>query len=298
VVACRLAPGEFAEVIAAGIGIGANKDEEDWRGTRVGAWIEAKEGDEVTFTPAPISANGKFDGVVTGGEPSWWSGFITDRLNREAPLPVDAAERKHLLDRVVRDLFGAAPTTKELADFAGDHSPHALGSLAQRLAQREGFRPITGMLQSGMTRFRVLAPDPDAAKRPRVATGPGRYTLNHHARLVIVQKPDGRRRVNEANVVFSSLAPNSEPPGEPYEIKLPDGNDTWAIAWVRGQKVLWVAERGVLRSCDFSSPADVKETRLEPADINGVPEALREVLRPALEGNGSNAAQPPAVLAK
>ena len=50
----RLAPGEFVEVNAAGIGVGANKNDEDWQGTRVGSWVEAKEGDDVTFTPDSV----------------------------------------------------------------------------------------------------------------------------------------------------------------------------------------------------------------------------------------------------
>ena len=50
----RLWPGEYAEVAGAGIGVGANKDNEGWQGTRVGSWIEAKEGDEVTFAPGSV----------------------------------------------------------------------------------------------------------------------------------------------------------------------------------------------------------------------------------------------------
>ena len=290
--ACRLAPGEFTEVTGAGIGVGANRDDEDWRGTRVGAWIEAKEGDEVTFTPAPVSADGNDGRAGVLGEP-WWLAFVTNRLNRDAPLPADAAERKRLLDRAVRDLFGTAPTPEEAATFVADRAPDAMGALAKRLAQRAGTTPFTGTLQSGETKFRVLPVDPDAAKKPRVATGPGRYTLGDNVRLVIVRRPDGDRRVNEANIVFFSSAPKVEPPGKPHEIKLPDGYHTWAIAWERGSTVLWVAEKSVLRSYDFTNPADVKETRIETADITHVAEPFREALRPALEG-GSSASERPA----
>ncbi|NQT11224.1 MAG: DUF1549 domain-containing protein [Planctomycetes bacterium] len=294
VVACRLAPGEYTEVTGAGIGVGASKDDEDWRGTRVGAWIEAKEGDEVTFTPAPVSVRGQDDAARSSGEPHWWLDFITDRLRRDSPVPADASERERLLDRAMRDLFGTAPTPEETATFVADRAPDAMSALANRLAQRAGISPFTGALRSGETKFRVLAVDPDAAKKPRVATGPGRYTLGNRVRLVIVRKSIGKRRVNEANIVFFSPNAETEPPGKRREIKLPDGLSTWAIAWQRGSTVLWVARKGVLSSYDFTNPADVKETRIETADITNVPEQLREALRPALEGSGDASAQPAA----
>jgi len=288
-VACRLAPGEFTEVTAAGIGVGvgANKEHEDWPGTRVGSWIEAKEGDEVTFIPAPVSASGRWNDELLRSGPLWWLDFIADRLSRDMPLPDAAAERERLLDRAMRDLFGTAPTREETAAFVTDRAPNAMDTLANRLAQRAGISPFTGTLQAGETKFRVLAVDPDAAKRPRVATGPGRYTLGDLVRLVIVRKLDGKRYVNEADIRFFSGDPKAEPPGKPHEIKLPDGLLTWAIAWERDSTVLWVAEKGVLRSCDFTTPALVKETRIEPADITNVPEPLRESLRAAIE-DGSN----------
>jgi len=102
VIACRLAPGEFTEMTAPGIGIGAVKNEDNWQGTRVGSWIEAKAGDEVTFTPPAVSVHG--DGARLEGDappddsPAWWLAFIKNRLNLDAPLPADAAERRRLLD--------------------------------------------------------------------------------------------------------------------------------------------------------------------------------------------------------
>ncbi len=298
VVACRLAPGEFTEVTGAGIGVGANKDHEDWRGTRVGAWIEAQQGDEVTFTPAPLSVSGRDNDVRLRGESRWWLEFITDRLSRDMPLPDDAGERKRLLDRAMRDLFGTAPKPEETATFVADRTPGAFDALASRLAGRAGISPFTGSLQSGPTKFRVLAVDPDAAKKPRVATGPGRYTLGDHVRLVITRRPDGDRRVNEADIMFFSRDPKVEPPGKPHEIKLPDGYHTWAIAWERRSTVLWVAEKGILRSYDFATPALVKETRIEPASLTNVPEPVREGLRPAFEGGSNASAQPAATPAR
>ncbi len=283
VVACRLAPGEFTEVVGAGIGVGPNRHWEDWRGTRVGSWIHTKEGDDVTFTPSMVSVAGKFMNKDARGDSGWWLEFITNRLNRDMPLPSAAAERKRLLDRAVRDIFGTAPTPEETAAFVAVRTPDAMGTLTNHLARRTGFTPFTGKLQSGKTRFRVLAVDPDAANKPRVATGPGRYIIGDHVRLVIVGKSDGKRRISEANIRFFPSKPKTEPPGKPHEIKLPYGLRTWAIAWERGSTVLWVAEKGVLRSHDFADPAQVIVTRLEADEVTNVAKPLLKALRPAFE---------------
>jgi len=282
VVVCRLASDEFTEVVGAGIGVGANNDQEDWRGTRVGSWILAKAGDDVTFTPALVTVTGNFTNERAPGDPGWWLEFITNRLNRDAPLPVDAAERRRLLDRAVSDLFGTPPTPVETATFVADRDPDAMSALAKRLAQRDGTTPFTGKLQSGETTFRVLAVDPDAAKKPRVATGPGRYTLGDQVRLVIVGKSDGRRRISESNIRFYSSNPKTEPPGKPYEIKLPAGYLTWAIAWERGATVLWATQKGLVRKIDFSNPAQVKETRLTEPYRDKMPQPVFDALNESL----------------
>ena len=280
----RLAPGEFVEVIAAGIGVGANKNDEDWQETRVGSWVEAKEGDEVTFTPDSVPASDWNEAPPRDGEPGWWLVFIAERLNRELPLPTAADERTHLLDRVMRDLFGAAPTAEETTAFTADASPAALDSLAKRLVHRPGLTPFTGALTSGTTKFRVLPADPDAAKKPRTASNPGRYTLGENVRLVVSRRPDGMRIVNEASIQFFSPDPTKPAPGEPHEIKLPDGYNTWAAAWVRGSNVLWVLQKGNVRSYDFTNPAEVKETTLEqPANLEKVPKSILDALRAALD---------------
>ena len=170
--------------------------------------------------------------------------------------------------------------------------PNALAALGERIAPRVA--PFAGNLPASEITFRVRAADPEAATKPRVASGPGRYPIGDQVRLVIVRRPDGERRVNEANITFFSPDPQAEPPGKPHGIKLPDGYDTWAIAWERGTTVLWVAEKGVLRSYDFSSPTGVKESRIDVDHRPNVPERVRAALRPVLEGGSHAGAQPAA----
>ena len=153
ILACRLAPGEYTEVTGAGIGVGSQNDAKEAQNIRVGFWVNAKEGDEVTFAPAPVSMNGKArpDAVA-----DWWPAFIKDRLSLDAPLPAAAAERRRILDRAMRDLFGTAPTSEETAEFVADRRPDALDALTKRLANRTGVSSFSGTLQSGVTKFRVV----------------------------------------------------------------------------------------------------------------------------------------------
>lgn len=281
VIACRLAPGEFVEVRAAGIGVGSTKETENSREISVGSWVEAKVGDEVTFTAAPVSATGNFTDERAKGEPGWWLNFIKDRLSQDSPLPADAAERERLLNRAVRDLFGTAPTPEETAAFVTDRTPDAFDALAKRLAQRAGTSSFTGTLQSGDTTFRVLPVDPDAAKKPRVATGPGQYTLGGNAKLVVTRRPDGERVVNEARIIFS---PPEETKPQAHEIKLPDGYNTWAAAWEPGATVLWLQQKGAVRSYDFTNQPQVKETQFaDSKSLEKVPKPILDTLRAALD---------------
>lgn len=284
----RLAPGEFIELNAAGIGVGANKNDEDWQNTRVGSWIDAKAGDDVTFTPDAVPLNDwNEDIAVLGGEPRWWLDFITARLARHLPLPADQAERERLLNRAAMDLFGA-PVSAEIRNaFVADREPTALDSLAKSLFHRPGLHAWAGPLTSAPTKFRVLPVDPDAAKKPRTASNPGGYTLNGYARLQVSRRLDGERIVNEASIHFSDADPTRVPP-KPHQLKLPDDYNTWAAAWLRGGTVLWVMQKGAIRSYDFSNPAQVKETTLEdPANFDRVPRPVLDAMRAVLEAPGA-----------
>ena len=117
------------------------------------------------------------------------------------------------------DLFGELPMPEEIAAFVADDAPTAL---VERLLHRPGVAPFTGTLPPGDIEFRVLPVDQDAAKRPRVVTGPGFFVLGDHERLSIERAPYGHRRTNKATILFLSADPKTTPPGKPYEIALPD----------------------------------------------------------------------------
>ena len=56
-----------------------------------------------------------------------------------------------------------------------------------------------------------------------------------------------------------------------------------AAGWVRDTTVLWVLQKGAIRSYDFTNPAEVKETTVEePAKPEKVPQAILDALRAAL----------------
>jgi beta-lactamase regulating signal transducer with metallopeptidase domain len=163
----RLAPGEFIEVAAAGIGVGTRKnDDKDWQAARVGSWIDAKAGDDVTFTPDAVRLGDWNEELQPGGEPRWWLDFIGARLARHLPLPAEKAERQRLLDRVALDLFGTPVSAEIGAAFIADRNPDALEALANRLFHRPGLHAWAGPLTSGPTRFRVLPAAPGAATNP------------------------------------------------------------------------------------------------------------------------------------
>jgi hypothetical protein len=154
----HLDPDRCIELTSPEIGIGGLRpfNQEDAGSV---SWIKAKVGDKVTLTPGPIPLSDWNEDAPLVGEPRWWLDFVTARLNLASPLPSDAAERTQLLEVTLRDLFQSRATPEEIATFVSDREPNALESLANRLAQRPGLKPFSGSLQSGPTRFRVIAPD-------------------------------------------------------------------------------------------------------------------------------------------
>jgi beta-lactamase regulating signal transducer with metallopeptidase domain len=284
----RLWAGEYMEITAAGIGVGANKNDEDWQNTRVGAWIHAKAGDEVTFTPDAVSLSEWNEQPALRGEPKWWFDLIKSELAQDLPLPADAEERKRIVYRAGLRIFGTPLAADEIEAFVNDRGPDPIDALAKRLAQRAGTKAFAGSLKSAPTKFRVLPADPDAAKKPRTAKGPGRYTLGETAALLVTRRPDGDRIVNEATIKFNPADPTKPPPSPPFPLKLPDGYETWAATWVRGTNVLWLTDKGAVRSYDFANPAQVKEAAHgELAKPTEIPKPILEALRAALDVPGA-----------
>lgn len=288
--AWRLAPGEYIELHTPGLGIGAqNKDRDDWASVRAGSWILCGDGDEVTFLPGGIMLSGA-DSKLDGEPRPWWPEFITGRLNREAPVPADTKEREYLLYRVVRDLFGTAPSTTEGDAFASDKSPDALKNLAALLTKHAYGKQSQGMIQAGETEFRVLPPDPDAARRVRVASNPGWYNLSDTLKFSVTRRPQGSRIINEASVIHFQQGKDNAI----TKVELPGGYNTWAAAMEPGTSVLWIKQKDLTRRYDFTDPAQIKETRHDGEVPARVLEAMKPILTTPEESPAPNDNPPPA----
>lgn len=274
----RLHPGEFCEVHAPGIRIGPrDADGKDWSNVRIGTYLLAQPGDRVAFEPGEILLEASMQEGLTR---DWWPNTVRERLARMEPLPSDDRDREWMLFRAVDDLFGTSPRTDEYENFAADETPEALDRLAEVLAQRSWIQQATGSIQPGVVHFRVLEADPSAATRPRIASNPGRFALTENLVLVVSRRSDGVRILNEASLVRIQDRVESVS----LRMPLPDGYESWVSGWKPGSTVLWVAERGKVRSYDFSDPAKIKSVVYDPASEEiPMAEDLREALKPAYE---------------
>src|SRR5580765_1050305 len=95
----RLAPGEYAEVEGHGLGVGSHETASETSIYKVGCWIEAKEGDAVTFTPGsvPVSFQTWINNEGLKDSVTVWNEMITARVAGEGPMPAAAADREQLL---------------------------------------------------------------------------------------------------------------------------------------------------------------------------------------------------------
>jgi hypothetical protein len=300
----RLAPDAYCESLAPGIGVGGKTCDEDWAHVRPGAWIEAKVGDEVRLAPGAVEVRMSPTQVGTRHMNGFqdpkdaadlWNKFVAERVARVMPIPAGAADREQLLRRLVRDLFDEEPSKSEIAAFVADKSPAATNSIASRdllvtrVLDGRNISPFTGTLPPGEITFKVLAADPDAAKRPRVATGPGFYNIADKRRLAISQSRNGKRRVNNAEIIFYSFYSynKDKPTPKPYTVTLPEGRLTYAVVWDRDATELWVSQKGLLRRIDFSNPSEVKEVRFKSADNSNIPERFRKAIKAVLDVPGA-----------
>lgn len=275
----RLAPGEFIELTTPGIGIGANKKEENWPFIHIGKSLDVKPGDEVTIVTKPVTLGDGSETSEMGGEPRWWLDHIKSRLERHLPFPPEKNARERLLYRVAMELFGTPPSREINDAFVADQSPTALDSLAERLFHRPGLHAWSGSLTSGPTQFRVLLADPNAAKKPRIANGPGRYNLGDFGRFFVLTRMEKDRLINEGRLVLNSINPKETDLLELKDFPLPDGYNTWSIAWTKDSTTLWIRQKGSTRSYDFSNPASIKETVYSGLMAEGkIPKDIHEAL--------------------
>lgn len=277
--AYRLEPGDYVEVRGHGIGIGTGEYKEERSTGSVGAWIEAKEGDDVRFSSIVDLSREGWTRLDDPKDPvELRKVVVANRVEQEAPLPASPADREQLLRRVTQDLFGEPPQQGELHDFLIDNSPDALARLIERLQNKARIEPFVGQLPTGEIRFRVIAADPNAAKAPRAATSPDRYVLGDTAHLLVRQVTDADLRSNSARIAFLSPDPKVASPHEPFEISLPDGLESYSFVWERGTGNLWLVTKGVVRNYDFTNPSQVQETRFAPGSMVNIPEHLHEAL--------------------
>jgi len=100
----RLEPGEFVEAEAAGIGVGANKDDGDWQGTRVGAWIGAKAGEVLRSMFMTKLLKVASVGFVLGATASGVEGFAQDGLGGIKPPPRETSKAARADDMATREV--------------------------------------------------------------------------------------------------------------------------------------------------------------------------------------------------
>src|SRR5262249_32001438 len=134
----RLAPGEYAEVVGHGLGVGPHETASEQSTYQVGGWIEATEGDAVAFTPGKVAVSFQTwkDNEGLKNSVTVWQETLARRVMQESPMPAAAADRELLLRRVMKDFPGTAPTAEEIAAFVGDNAKEPLPRLIKSLQAR------------------------------------------------------------------------------------------------------------------------------------------------------------------
>lgn len=156
----RLWPGEYVELTATGVGIGRMKGEQN---ARVGSWIEAHVGDDLTITTGGIPLYGWNEQPVGNGEPRWWVDLIKAHLALDLPVPKDPQERRRLVYRAGLEIFGTPLSKAEIDAFVLDQGPDPMNSLVKRFSMRADVIPVDAVdLVAGPTTFRVVAAPDDA----------------------------------------------------------------------------------------------------------------------------------------
>ncbi len=163
----RLAPGEYAEVVGHGIGIGSHETAKETDIRKVGAWIEAKEGDVVTFTPGKLLVSFQTWQNNEGRKDSEtvWNEIVSARLAQEGPNPATEKDRAALLARVSADLGITLPYISGKHTYATDPLPDSFERLTKRFLYEAKLMRFEGDLLSGATVFSATT---TAATKPHL----------------------------------------------------------------------------------------------------------------------------------
>jgi beta-lactamase regulating signal transducer with metallopeptidase domain/biopolymer transport protein ExbD len=120
---------------------------------------------------------------------------------------------------------------------------------------------LPNALPTGEVKFRVVAPDPNAAKAPGLATFTGQYDLAPGIKLQVTQVTSGKngeptKRTNSATILWLDAQGKET---AKHLLELPSGLECYVISWPRGGSALWIGEPDGVRKVDFSEPAKVRE---------------------------------------
>ena len=151
----RLAPGEYAEVEGHGLGVGSHETSSETSIYKVGCWIEAKEGDVVTFTPGqvPVSFQTWINNEGQKDSVTVWREMIAARVMQESPMPAAEADREQLLRRVTKDILGTDPSAGGDRSIRRRQSARCAGETHQEPAARAGAMHFAGELSGGTTKI-------------------------------------------------------------------------------------------------------------------------------------------------
>ena len=103
----------------------------------------------------------------------------------------------------------------------------------------------------------------------------GRFRTGKNAWFAVSRSRERKRILNEAGIEFESTDEEGDEQIQKHAIRLPDGEASWAAAWIRDAKVLWIVEKDSARQYDFSDPAEIEETgSIVPTSATRFPSGL------------------------
>ncbi len=225
---------------------------EDWSNIRAGHRSWQMQELKLSFSLVQSKLTGDHNEQI---DPDWWLKFIHG--THRARCAVARGCHRARGDSVSSDLrlVWYITDSRRSTAFLSDNTPQAVNNLAKLLSTRSWHQSVTGEIKSGQCDFECLPADPLAATRPRITMNPGRFNLSDQVRLVVSRRPVGEQLVNEAHIVWY-------PPGKDNvltAVPLPNDYDTWVAGWSPRSTILWVSQKELLRSYDFTDNAPSKK---------------------------------------